>query len=65
MNEYRILVVDDEDDLCEILKFNLEMEGYNSRRSVEVRPYAIQPAFAGRDDGGNLRIQNGADAESR
>ena len=28
MNEYRILVVDDEDDLCEILKFNLEMEGY-------------------------------------
>ena len=28
MNEYRILVVDDEDDLCEILRFNLEMEGY-------------------------------------
>ena len=28
MNEYRILVVDDEDDLGEILKFNLEMEGY-------------------------------------
>lgn len=28
MNEYRILVVDDEDDLCEILKCNLEMEGY-------------------------------------
>ena len=28
MNEYRILVVDDEDELCEILKFNLEMEGY-------------------------------------
>ena len=28
MNEYRIIVVDDEDDLCEILKFNLEMEGY-------------------------------------
>ena len=28
MNEYRILVVDDEEDLCEILKFNLEMEGY-------------------------------------
>lgn len=28
MNEYRILVVDDEDDLCEILKLNLEMEGY-------------------------------------
>ena len=27
-NDYRILVVDDEEDLCEILKFNLEMEGY-------------------------------------
>ena len=28
MNDYRLLVVDDEEDLCEILKFNLEMEGY-------------------------------------
>lgn len=28
MNEYKILVVDDEEDLCEILKFNLENEGY-------------------------------------
>lgn len=27
-NQYRILVVDDEQDLCEILKFNLETEGY-------------------------------------
>lgn len=27
-NSYRILVVDDEEDLCEILKFNLETEGY-------------------------------------
>lgn len=27
MNDYRILVVDDEEDLCEILKFNLEMKG--------------------------------------
>lgn len=27
-NFYRILVVDDEQDLCEILKFNLETEGY-------------------------------------
>ena len=26
--EQTILVVDDEEDLCEILKFNLEMEGY-------------------------------------
>ena len=29
MNNYRILVVDDEEDLCEILKFNLEIEGYD------------------------------------
>ena len=28
MNDYRILVVDDEEDLCEILKFNLENDGY-------------------------------------
>lgn len=26
----RILVVDDEEDLCEILKYNLETEGYQS-----------------------------------
>lgn len=37
MNDYRILVVDDEEDLCEILKFNLEMEGYqvNTANSAE------------------------------
>ena len=28
MNEYRILVVDDEESLCEILQFNLQVEGY-------------------------------------
>lgn len=28
MNPYRILVVDDEEDICEILQFNLETEGY-------------------------------------
>lgn len=28
MSTYRILVVDDEESLCEILKFNLEREGY-------------------------------------
>ena len=27
-SNHRILVVDDEQDLCEILKFNLETEGY-------------------------------------
>ena len=29
MNQGHILVVDDEEDLCEILKFNLENEGYS------------------------------------
>ena len=29
MNKFHILVVDDEESLCEILKFNLEREGYN------------------------------------
>ncbi|HRZ96715.1 MAG TPA: DNA-binding response regulator, partial [Paludibacter sp.] len=29
MNSYRILVVDDEEDLCEILQFNLETDGYH------------------------------------
>ena len=28
MNPYKILVVDDEEDLCEILQFNLETEGF-------------------------------------
>jgi two-component system phosphate regulon response regulator PhoB len=28
MNPYRILIVDDEEDLCEILRFNLINEGY-------------------------------------
>ena len=28
MDMPKILVVDDEEDLCEILKFNLEIEGY-------------------------------------
>ena len=29
MRKYRILVVDDEESLCEILKFNLLREGYD------------------------------------
>lgn len=37
MKPYRILVTDDEEDLCEILKFNLETEGYlvDTARSAE------------------------------
>ena len=37
MRPYRILVTDDEEDLCEILKFNLETEGYivNTAHSAE------------------------------
>ncbi len=40
MNPYRILVVDDEEDLCEILQFNLETEGYQ----VDVA-YSAEEAF--------------------
>ena len=32
-NKYSILVVDDEEDLCEILKFNLETEGYHVEKA--------------------------------
>jgi two-component system phosphate regulon response regulator PhoB len=37
MNKFRILVVDDEESLCEILKFNLERAGYHvtTRHSAE------------------------------
>ncbi len=28
--KYRILIVDDEEDLCEILQFNLEGEGFDT-----------------------------------
>jgi len=41
MNHYRILVVDDEEDLCEILQFNLETEGY----AVDVA-YSAEEALA-------------------
>ena len=30
MTDYRILIVDDEEDLCEILQFNLEGEGFQT-----------------------------------
>ncbi|MDE5960999.1 MAG: response regulator, partial [Duncaniella sp.] len=29
MSRYKLLVVDDEDTLCEALRFNLEIEGYD------------------------------------
>ena len=57
MNETRILVVDDEEDLCEILKFNLENEGY------EVDTANSAEEALKMDNGGNLRIQNGEHAE--
>ena len=41
MNKERILVIDDEESLCEILKFNLEKEGY----SVEIA-YSAEEALA-------------------
>ena len=37
MERNKILVVDDEEDLCEILQFNLESEGFavDERRSLK------------------------------
>lgn len=45
--KYSILVVDDEDDLCEILKFNLETEGYHVEKanSAEEALEMDLPAF--------------------
>ena len=47
-NNYRILVVDDEPDLCEILRFNLEANGFQvvTANSAEE---ALQMDLAGFD----------------
>lgn len=69
MNDYRILVVDDEEDLCEILKFNLENEGYevdtanSAEEALKMEYQQLSPAVIGGHDGGNFRIQNGQSAE--
>ena len=69
MNDYRILVVDDEEDLCEILKIQFRKRrvfcghGKLRRRSPEDGTDPIQLAVAGCDDGRNIRIQNGEHAE--
>ena len=70
MNDYRILVVDDEEDLCEILKFNLEMEGYqvdtaNSAEEALKLDAFLQSVASGRDDGRDFRIQNGQHDEEK
>ena len=70
MNDYRILVVDDEEDLCEILKFNLEMEGYTvdtaysaeEALKLDITQYKFVAARC--DDGRNIWFQNGAHVES-
>ncbi len=64
-NMKRILVVDDEQDLCEILKFNLETEGYRGRdcqfcrRGFGDGHCFVRPAAAGCDDGRNERFPAG------
>ena len=69
MNDYRILVVDDEEDLCEILKFNLENEGYfvdtanSAEEALKMELTQYELTVAGCDDGRNFRIQNGEHAE--
>ena len=68
----KILVVDDELDLCEILQFNLETEGYEvvTANSAEeafklpLQEYALilLDVMMGEmcDDGRNVRIPDGA-----
>ena len=60
MANYKILVVDDEEDLCEILKFNLEVEGYDVDASR-----TLFADSARRHDGRNERIQNGLSVKKK
>ena len=58
----RILVVDDEEDLCEILKFNLEIEGYEVDTAYSAEE-ALKKDLTVYNllllDGRNLRFQDG------
>ena len=62
----KILVVDDELDICELLQYNLETEGYevdtvNSAEealALNLTEYALIPS--GCDDGEHVGIPNGA-----
>ena len=57
MDPYKVLVVDDEEDLCEILQFNLETEGYqvdvaySTRRGIKERYFTVQSTPFRCDDG--------------
>lgn len=61
----RILVVDDEEDLCEILKFNLEIEGYevdtaySAEEALKKDLTVYNFIIVGCHDGRNLRFQDG------
>ena len=41
MDMPKILVVDDEEDLCEILKFNLEIEGYEVDTAISAEDQVL------------------------
>ena len=69
MDKQRILVVDDEEDLREILKFNLESEGYlvDTAPSAEeaLKMLTEEYDLTGRDDGRNVRVQDGGKTSER
>lgn len=44
-SEYRILIVDDEEDICEILKFNLENEGYTVDTAYSAEEAMKRPLY--------------------
>ena len=62
MNE-RILVIDDEEALCEILKFNLEKAGYNvdcaysAEEALDIGPYPISADDCRYHDGDTQRLR--------
>lgn len=63
--EERILVVDDEKDICDILQFNLENEGYivdvatSGEEALTKNNRCAPTCYPRCDDGRHLRLQDG------
>jgi len=45
MNKAKILIVDDEEDLCEILQFNIESEGFETDVAYSAEEALKKPLF--------------------
>lgn len=70
MEKTRILVIDDEESLCEILQFNLEVEGflvdvaYNAEEAPKKEPHPIFSYPSRCHDGRNERVQVGTTTQT-